>query len=90
MNKIELVAKVAEETKLTKADCQRVIEGALELTKQSVKRGEEVRLVGFGTFLRTKRSARKGRNPQTGETIQIDSQWVARFRPGKEFRDGLN
>lgn len=90
MNKNELIAKVAEETKLTKADCQRAIEATLEAAKKSVKKGEEVRLIGFGTFVRAKRNARKGRNPQTGETINIKAQWVPRFRPGKEFKAYLN
>ncbi len=90
MNKNDLIAKVAEETKLTKADCQRVIEATLEAAKKSVKKGEELRLVGFGTFVRSKRSARKGRNPQTGETISIKAAWVPRFRPGKDFKDYLN
>lgn len=90
MNKNELIAKVAEETKLTKADCQRVIEATLETARKCVKKGEEVRLIGFGTFVRAKRNARKGRNPQTGETINIKAQWVPRFRPGKEFKDYLN
>lgn len=90
MNKNDLIAKVAEETKLTKADCQRVIEATLEAAKKSVKKGEELRLIGFGTFIRSKRSARKGRNPQTGETISIKAAWVPRFRPGKDFKDYLN
>ncbi|MCB0418866.1 MAG: HU family DNA-binding protein, partial [Bdellovibrionales bacterium] len=76
-------------TKLTKADCQRVIDAVIDTTRVKIKRGEEVRLVGFGTFVRSKRSARKGRNPQTGEEIQIKSQWVPKFRPGKEFKEYL-
>ena len=86
MNKNELIAKVATETKLTKADVQRVLEATLEATKKSVKKGEEVRLIGFGTFVRAKRSARKGRNPQTGKEIQIKAHWTPRFRPGAEFK----
>ncbi|MEZ4749638.1 MAG: HU family DNA-binding protein [Bdellovibrionota bacterium] len=89
MNKNELVDKVASITKLTKADCQRVIDAVIDTTRGKIKRGEEVRLVGFGTFVRTKRSARKGRNPQTGQEIQIKSQWVPKFRPGKEFKEYL-
>jgi DNA-binding protein HU-beta len=89
MNKNDLIAKVATETQMTKADCQRVIEATLELAKKSVKKGEEVRLIGFGTFIRAKRNARKGRNPQTGKEIQIKAHWVPRFRPGKEFKDYL-
>ena len=87
MNKNELIAKVAAETNLTKADCQRVIDATLELTKKAVKKGDEVRLIGFGTFVRSKRSARKGRNPQTGQVIQIKAHNVPRFRAGKEFKD---
>lgn len=87
MNKQELIDKVATETRLTKADCQRVIESTLVTTKKCVKKGEEVRLIGFGTFVRSKRKARRGRNPQTGKEIQIKAHWVTRFRPGKEFKD---
>lgn len=86
MNKNELITKVATETQLTKADCQRVIDATIELTKKAIKKGEEVRLIGFGTFIRAKRSARRGRNPQTGKEIKIPAHWVPRFRPGKEFK----
>lgn len=89
MNKNDLINKVASDTHLTKADCQRVIEAALETTKKCVKKGEDVRLVGFGTFVRSKRRARRGRNPRTGKEIQIRAHWVPRFRPGKEFRADL-
>ncbi len=89
MNKNELIAQVASSTNLTKADCQRVIETTLEVTKNCLKRGEEVRLVGFGTFVRAKRKARKGRNPQTGKEMTIKAQVVPRFRPGKEFKEYL-
>lgn len=89
MNKNDLITVVAEETKLTKADTQRVLEATLEMVKKSVKKGEEVRLLGFGTFLRAKRSARKARNPQTGKEIMIKAHVVPRFRPGKEFKDYL-
>lgn len=87
MNKNELITKVSTETSLTKADCQRVIDATLDATKKCVKKGEEVRLIGFGTFVRSKRSARKGRNPQTGKEIQIKASWVPRFRAGKEFKE---
>ena len=86
MNKNELITKIAAETSLSKADCQRVIEATIEVTKKSIKKGEEVRLIGFGTFVKAKRSARRGRNPQTGKEIQIKAHWVPRFRPGKEFK----
>ena len=86
MNKNELIAEVAQNTGMTKADIQRVIEMTLETTKKIVKKGEEVKLIGFGTFLRAKRSARKGRNPQTGKELQIEAHLVAGFRPGAEFK----
>lgn len=89
MNKNELINKVSADTRLTKADCQRVIEATLDVTKKCVKKGEEVRLIGFGTFIRAKRKARRGRNPQTGKEIQIRAHWVPRFRPGKEFKSVL-
>lgn len=89
MNKNELITHVAETTNLTKADCQRVIETTLQVTKECLKKGEEVRLVGFGTFVRSKRKARKGRNPQTGKEMTIRAQVVPRFRPGKEFKEYL-
>lgn len=87
MNKNDLIAKVAADTNLTKADCQRVIEATLSVTKKCVKDGEEVRLVGFGTFFKSNRKARRGRNPQTGKEMTIQAQIVPRFRPGKEFKE---
>ena len=86
MNKNELVAKLAEETGLTKVDCQKVLESTLDVTRKAIKKGDEVRLVGFGTFIRAKQAARKGRNPQTGEKISIKARWVPRFRAGKDFK----
>lgn len=89
MNKNDLVDVVATETNLSKADAQRVLEATMELVKKSLKKEEEVRLLGFGTFLRAKRSARKARNPQTGQEVLIPAHVVPRFRPGKEFKDYL-
>ena len=89
MNKNDLIAQVADETKLTKADCSRVLEAALGIAKTAIRKGDDLRLVGFGTFVRARRSARLARNPQTGKEIQIKAHYVPRFRPGKEFRDYL-
>jgi DNA-binding protein HU-beta len=89
MNKNELIDVVSAETKMTKADTQRVLEAVLEVTKKTVKKGEPMRLVGFGTFIRAKRSARKARNPQTGKEIQIKAHSVPRFKPGTEFKEYL-
>ena len=89
MNKQDLIEKIASETKLTKADCQRVLEATIDITKKTVKKGEDVRLVGFGTFLKVKRGPRKGRNPRTGKEIQIKAQFVPKFRAGQEFRSDV-
>ena len=90
MNKAQLVEQLASEMELTKADCERVIDHTIESIKKSVKKGDDVTLVGFGTFTRSKRKARVGRNPQTGEAIKIPASTVPKFRPGKAFKDFLN
>lgn len=87
MNKNELINKVALETNLTKTQVGHIIEATLETAKKAIKKGDEVRLSGFGTFFRRKRETRKGRNPQTGRTITIKSRWVPRFRAGKLFKE---
>lgn len=90
MNKAQLVEQLASDLEITKADCERVIDGALESVRKAVKKGDDVTLVGFGTFTRSKRKARTGRNPQTGEAIKIPACTVPKFRPGKAFKDFLN
>src|SRR6202007_2193977 len=87
MNKAQLVEQLAAEVNITKADCERVLDTAVEAIKKAVKKGDDVTLVGFGTFTRAKRKARTGRNPQTGKEIKIPAMVVPRFRPGKEFKD---
>ena len=90
MNKAQLVEQLASEVNITKADCERVIDSAIEAIKKSVKKGDDVTLVGFGTFTRAKRKARTGRNPQTGEAIKVPACTVPKFRPGKAFKEFLN
>ncbi len=90
MNKAQLVEHLASEVSITKADCERVIDSAIEAIKKSVKKGDDVTLVGFGTFTRSKRKARIGRNPQTGEAIKVAACTVPKFRPGKAFKEFLN
>jgi DNA-binding protein HU-beta len=90
MNKAQLVEHLASEVQLTKADCERILDTALDTIRKTVKKGDDVTLVGFGTFTRSKRKARKGRNPQTGEAIKVPARTVPKFRPGKGFRDFLN
>ena len=87
MNKGELIDVVAKNTELTKTDVENTINAIIENVKKSVKKGEDVTLIGFGTFTKAKRKARTGRNPQTGEEIKIPAMNVPKFRPGKEFKD---
>ncbi len=87
MNKSQLVESVAEQTQLVKSHIEEVLNSALDLIKKSVKKGEDVTLVGFGTFTKSKRKARMGRNPQTGKEMKIPAMTVPRFRAGKEFKD---
>jgi DNA-binding protein HU-beta len=87
MNKAELIEMLSAETKLTKAQTERMLDATLEVIKKTVKKGDEVKLVGFGTFTKAKRKARMGRNPQTGKSIKIPAAWYPKFRPGAEFKD---
>ena len=86
MNKAELIEKVATECGLTKAQTERMLDTTMDIVKKTVKKGDEVKLVGFGTFTKAKRKARMGRNPQTGKAIKIPATWFPKFRPGAEFK----
>lgn len=90
MNKTLLVDSIAKQTALTKTSVEDVLNATIEVIKKSVKKGEDVTLVGFGTFTKSKRKARSGRNPQTGAEIKIPAMTVPRFRAGKDFKDSLN
>lgn len=90
MNKAELVDVVAKKASLTKADAQRAVEACLEGIKGTLKKGGEVRLVGFGTFSVAKRAATTGRNPRTGEKIKIPASKQPKFRAGKELKKAVN
>ncbi|MGE4233832.1 MAG: HU family DNA-binding protein [Bacteriovoracia bacterium] len=87
MNKAELIESISKATKLTKVDCEAVLNSAIDSIKKSVKKGDDVTLIGFGTFTRSKRKARMGRNPQTGKEIKIPAMTVPKFRPGREFKN---
>lgn len=87
MNKAELIEKVSSETGMTKAQTERMLDCTLDMVKKTVKKGDEVKLVGFGTFTKAKRKARMGRNPQTGKSIKIPATSYPKFRPGAEFKD---
>lgn len=90
MNKQELIEKLASETKLSKTQCEAVLNATFDHIRKAVKKGDDVKLVGFGTFTKTKRKARMGRNPQTGKEIKIPASWAPKFRPGSEFKSLLN
>ena len=87
MNKAELVARVARETGLTKADVLRVLDGVLDGITRSLRKGERVTLVDFGTFLVTRRRARPGHNPRTGQAMRIAARKWPRFAAGKALRE---
>ncbi|QRG70252.1 HU family DNA-binding protein [Brevibacillus choshinensis] len=87
MNKTELIAKVAEMTELTKKDSTKAVDAILDAIANSLQNGEKVSLIGFGNFEVRERAARKGRNPQTGEEIEIASSKLPAFKPGKELKD---
>ena len=89
MNKAELIESVAKASQLTKVDVELALNSALDVIKKNVKKGEDVTLIGFGTFTRSKRKARTGRNPQTGKEIKIPAMTVPKFRPGREFKDAV-
>ena len=85
MNKGDLVTQIASEAGLSKAQAGAALNSVLDAVTGSLKKGDKVTLVGFGTFSVSKRAARTGRNPQTGETIKIKAKKVARFKAGKEL-----
>ncbi len=86
MNKAELIDAVAEATGLSKKDATAAVETVLDTVKTAVKKGDKVSLSGFGIFEKSERSARTGRNPQTGATVQIAATSVPKFRAGAEFK----
>lgn len=89
MNKQELVSSVAEKTGLQKKQVETAITATLDAIQEAVAQGDKVQLVGFGTFEGRPRSAREGRNPKTGETIQIPATKVPVFKAGKAFKDSV-
>ncbi|MBA7667636.1 DNA-binding protein HU [subsurface metagenome] len=89
MNKAELVEEVAGQTGLTKKISREAVGAIISVITDSLTREEKVTLVGFGTFRVRERKARRGRNPQTGETIQIRAKKVPKFKAGKNFREAV-
>ena len=90
VNKMELVEHVAQATDLSKAAAAAALDAVIEGITKALKKGEEVRLVGFGTFSVKKRAAGKGRNPATGEEIKIPASKSARFKSGATLKNALN
>ena len=90
MNKNDLVDMVAEAAGLSKADAARAVEAFTGTVANALKSGDSVALVGFGTFEVRSRSARTGRNPQTGGTIEIPASKAPAFKPGKALKDAVN
>lgn len=89
MNKSELIEAVAKSTGLSKADSDRAISAVVESVTKTLKKGGTVALVGFGTFKVSKRNARMGRNPQSGEPLKIPARKVPRFVAGKTLKDAV-
>ena len=90
MNKSELIDAVAGAADLSKADASRAVDGVIGAVTQALQSGDQVTVVGFGTFLVRQREARAGRNPRTGETIQIKASNVPAFKAGKALKDAVN
>ena len=90
MNKSELIDAVADASNLSKADAGRAVDGIVSSVTNALKAGDSVSLVGFGTFSVRDRAARTGRNPRTGETIQIKASKNPAFKAGKALKDAVN
>lgn len=90
MNKSELIEAIAKDADISKAAAGRALDSAIATITKSLKKGDDVTLVGFGSFAVTKRAARTGRNPQTGATIKIKAAKIPKFRPGKALKDAVN
>lgn len=90
MNKNDLVAAVADASDITRADAAKAVDAVFDSITNALKAGDEVRLVGFGTFAASHRAASTGRNPRTGEPIEIAASVQPKFRAGKGLKDALN
>lgn len=89
MNKTELVNSVAEQAELTKKDAAQVVDAVFDTILNSLKAGDSVQILGFGNFEIRDRAARTGRNPQTGEEIEIPASKVPAFKPGKQLKEAV-
>lgn len=89
MNKTDLIKQVAETSELTQKDATKAVEAVFDTVMEALKDGDKVQLIGFGNFEVRERAARKGRNPQTGEEIEIQGGKVPAFKPGKALKDAV-
>lgn len=90
MNKTELVAAIADQADLSKKDAEKALTAVVDVVTEELRKGGKVQLVGFGTFEVSKRAAREGRNPQTGETMKIEACNAPKFKAGKALKDAVN
>lgn len=89
MNKSDLVERLSIKHNMTKAKSEAIIDDITGTIKKQLKRGDYVKLIGFGTFRKNKRQARNGHNPRTGEKLEIPSKWYPKFIPGAEFKEAV-
>ncbi len=90
MNKMDLVAAVAEKAELSKKDAEAAVKAVFDAVTEALEQGDKVQLIGFGTFEVSERAAREGRNPRTGETMKIEASKMPRFKAGKALKDKVN
>ncbi len=90
MNKTELISAIAEKAELSKKDADKALKAFTDIVAEELKKGEKIQLVGFGTFEVSERAAREGRNPQTGETMNIAASKAPKFKAGKALKDAIN
>lgn len=90
MNKTELIAAVAEKAELSKKDAEKALKAFTDVVTEELAKGEKIQLVGFGTFEVSERAAREGRNPKTGEKMQVAASKTPKFKAGKALKDQVN
>ena len=90
MNKTELIAAIAEKAEISKKDSEKALKAFIDVVTEQLKNDDKVQLVGFGTFEVSKRAAREGRNPQTGQTMKIAACKAQKFKAGKALKDAIN
>ena len=90
MNKQELIAAIAEKAELERDDAKKALTAFIEVVGDELKQGEKIQIIGFGTFEVSERAAREGRNPQTGEAMEIKASKNPKFKAGKALKDSLN